>query len=113
MTAGLDLRPDRTTLNPTRMLRNDIKVVAFTFPPEYPPDLTEMLCQVRRVPDGTVVKTWAVALDGGNPLRLLVTYDATDLDGEYEYDLEDAPDHTLWGPYKLIVDRDITLPPEP
>jgi hypothetical protein len=23
MTTGLDLRPDRTTLNPTRMLRND------------------------------------------------------------------------------------------
>lgn len=110
MTTGLDLRPDRTTLNPTRMLRNDIKVVRFTFPAEYPPELAQMLCQVRRVPNGPVQATWPVVQDPDNPLAILVTYDATDLEGDYFYDLEDAPDHTLWGPYVLHVDKDITLP---
>lgn len=113
MRPGLDLREDTTALNPTLMTRNDIKAVGFNFPSGF--DLTGVAawtCDVAESParPETIIP-WSVAIDPMDPLRVVVTYDATDLLGEYVYQLRNEHGVTICGPYRLVVSPDVSTAP--
>lgn len=118
--SGLDLRPDTTTLDPTRMRRNDIQVVRLWFPPGV--DHDSYTCQVRYLPTGVVAVEWTFEVDDDPPeisdelaaegvdetyTPVLWTLDATDLLGPYRYDVQDEVGNTKWGA-AFYVDADVT-----
>lgn len=124
---SLDLRPDTTTLSPTSMRRNDVIDVEFWVPDTFDP--TGWSCQVRSTPNASAVAaTWAVTIGPDNfddlPegddktaladagvdntfLQVLITFDATDLEGPYRWDVEGEDGNTLFGA-ALVVDPDVT-----
>lgn len=125
---SFDLRPDTSTLAPTRMRRGDVIDAELWLPPDLF-DVSAWVCQVRTSTEATeVAATWAVAeatygfddkTDAEQAdltaagvddtyVAVLITCDATDLLGSYVWDVQDGPaGNTLFGA-PLEVQGDVT-----